>query len=347
VKPLLSGGTMKIQKSVNLSLIPGLVLSVILAIVGVMASEFLKSYITLSALILAILFGMLLRNTVGVPENAGPGVSFSLQRILRIAIIFLGFRLSVTEVFGIGIKGLTTVVIVISATLIFTTWIGKRFELPETLAILIGSGTGICGASAAIAIGGVINARDRDIAFAVAIVTIFGTVAMFLYPILETFLQLPEVAYGVWTGSSIHEVAQVVAASFAISTTSGAIATVVKLSRVLFLAPVAVILGVLSTKKQMQERVTIKSIPVPYFVFGFIIMVLINSAGIIPSYLYEMILKGDNFLLTMAMAAMGMNTGIHEIKEVGLKPFYAGFVSWIFIAILSYVLTIIVFGIWN
>ncbi len=324
------------------ALTPGIILSSVLAIGGIILSQVLRPYIAISALILAIIFGMIFRNMVGIPEVTVSGVRFSIQRILRVAIVFLGFKLSIAEVYRIGIKGLTVVAIVIAGTLIFTAYVGRKFNLHKELALLIGSGTGICGASAAIAVGSVINAKHRDIAYAVATVTIFGTIAMFIYPVIESVLQLPDMIYGVWTGSSIHEVAQVVAAGFAVSDVSGGVSTIVKLSRVLFLAPIALILGIAHSRKD-SDNFSFKAVPIPYFIFGFIAMIFLNSTGIIPQPITGSIIRIDDFLLAIAMAGMGLNTDLRDMKEIGLSPFYTGFIAWLFIAVLSYMLIWILF----
>ncbi len=328
---------MKALKKQILDLFPGIMLSSVLATGGIILSYLVRPYVAISALILAILLGMIVRNAWHLPQITVPGVRFSIQRILRIAIVFLGFKLSIGEVYRIGFKGLMIIAMVITGTLIFTTYVGKRFNLHKELAILIGSGTGICGASAAIAVGSVINAKHRDIAYAVATVTVFGTVAMFLYPALDSMLHLPDVIYGVWAGSSIHEVAQVVAAGFAVSDVSGGIGTIVKLSRVLFLAPVALILGAMHARNS-PDNLSFRSIPVPYFVFGFIAMILLNSLGIVPHSVTGYIIRADDFLLAVAMAGMGLNTDLRDMRAIGLSPLYTGFVAWVFIAILSYAL---------
>jgi len=191
-------------------------------------------------------------------------------------------------------------------------------------------------------VGGVINARDRNIAFAIATVTLFGTVAMFVYPVLAKIMGLSSVFYGVWAGASIHEVAQVVAAGYAVSNTSGDIATVVKLSRVALLAPIAIVLGILLARKDVGGF-SFRSVPVPYFILGFVAMIFINSVRIIPDAVSRAMIQIDDLLLAIAMAAMGLNTSFRDMKEVGIMPFYVGLIAWMFIASISYVLISILY----
>jgi len=325
-----------------MSIMPGLAFSSALAVVAIILAKIVNKYVAISPLILAIVVGMIFRNTAGLPEIFSQGMQFSLKRVLRIAIILLGLKLSIAEILHVGSKGLVVVVASVALTLAFSIWIGKRFGISEELATLIGTGVSICGASAAIAVAGVINARDRNVAFAIATVTVFGTAAMFIYPVLASVMGLSSTVYGVWAGASIHEVAQVVAAGYAVSDESGNIATIVKLSRVVLLAPVAVILGILFARKS-AGGFSLRSVPVPYFIFGFIAMIFINSMAIIPDQITRILIQVDNFMLAVAMAAMGLNTSFRDMREIGITPFYVGFIAWMFIAVISYALVMVLY----
>ena len=223
--------------------IPGLLLSSMLAYLCVFIPKIsLLSQFHINSLIIAIVLGMVIKNIFPLPSYFEPGIRFAFKQVLRLAIVLLGFKLSLGDIGQIGGKGIFLVTVVTGGTLIFTGWLGKKIGLERSLAFLIGAGSSICGASAIAAVAPVIEARDQDIAFAVATVTIFGTLAMFLYPVLYHLLHLPDVFYAVWAGSSIHEVAQVVAAGFAIGDQVGEYATVVKLTRVLLVIPTIFIL---------------------------------------------------------------------------------------------------------
>lgn len=317
--------------------VPGLLYSGVLAVLSVGLAKIVNNYVAVSPLILAIVTGMLFRNVTGLPEVFRRGIEFSLKRILRIAIVLLGLKLSVSEIASVGSKGLVVVFAGVTLTLALSIWLGKYTRVSEELATLIGTGVSICGASAVIAVGGVINARDRNIAFAIATVTAFGTVAMFLYPVLAGILGLSGVVYGIWAGASIHEVAQVVAAGYAVSDVSGDIATLVKLSRVVLLAPVVMVLGILSARKE-ADSLNLRSVPVPYFVLGFIAMIFVNSIGVLPHAASSAVIQLDDFLLAIVMAAMGLNTSFHDMKKIGMTPLYVGLAAWMFIAALSYLL---------
>lgn len=226
-------------------LVPGLLLTSGVALLATGLQK-LPSLSLLSPLILAVLLGVLIKNTVGTPGICRPGITFSLKRILRLAIILLGLRLNFAQVLAIGPTGLAIVVLTLVSTFIFTCWLGRRMGVERKLTQLIAAGTSICGASAVVATSGVVKSSDEDVAYAVAIVTVFGTLSMLLYPGLNMGLDLTSAAFGLWCGTSIHEVAQVVAAAFQVGQASGEIATITKLSRVLFLVPMLIGLGVLS-----------------------------------------------------------------------------------------------------
>ncbi len=299
-----------------------------------------------SSLIIAILLGMLVKNLFRVPPSLDVGIHFAVKKVLRLAIILLGFQLSLGEIGRIGGKGFLLVTVVTAATLIFTMWIGKKLGLDRDLSVLIGTGSSICGASAVAAVAPVIDAKERDTSFAIATVTLFGTIAMFLYPIVFRIFQLPDLLYAVWAGSSIHEVGQVVAAGFAAGEGAGQFATLIKLTRVLLIIPAAILLGAAQMKRPQTDADprSIRRIAIPWFVFGFLAVVLINSLPLLPKPITQTMVSVDSFLLTIAMAGMGLETSFKNMKTVGMKPFYAGLLTTLFIAIFGFVISALLFA---
>ncbi|MDJ0735071.1 MAG: YeiH family protein [Nostocaceae cyanobacterium] len=291
----------------------------------------------LSSLILAILLGILVKNTVGVPKIYQPGIKFSLKRILRLSIILLGLRLSLPQVIAVGPTGLGIVLVTLVSTFIFTCWLGRQLGVNKKLTKLIAAGTSICGASAIVATNGVVESKDEDVAYAVAIVTIFGTMSMLLYPLLPIIFQVTSQEFGIWCGVSIHETAQVIAAAFQGGEVSGELATIAKLSRVIFLVPIVLTLGLLSANPgKSPEKMNLNKLPIPWFVFGFIALMLLNSLNIFPQNLKASVIEFNHFLLAISMAGMGLKTSLFEIKETGIKPLYLGAASWLFISIFSF-----------
>jgi uncharacterized integral membrane protein (TIGR00698 family) len=318
---------------VHLKIVPGLLLTATIAATS-FALHSLPGVAAFSPMILAILIGIAFHNLVGTPARAKAGVTFSLRRILRLAIILLGLQLTAAQVAEVGPKGVGVIIVTLLATFAFTKWLGALLGVDRKLAELIAAGTSICGASAVIATNTVTNAHDEDVAYAVACVTVFGSIAMFAYPLLPGLLQLSPHAYGLWAGASIHEIAQVVAAAFQDGKAAGDFGTIAKLSRVMMLAPVVIGLGFL-TRLRAEKTHHRAAAPVPWFVLGFVALVGLNSLITVPTALKSDIVMLTTFLLSMALAAMGLETDIRKLRAKGLRPLLLGSASFLFIATFS------------
>jgi uncharacterized integral membrane protein (TIGR00698 family) len=289
---------------------------------------------TLSPLILAIILGMAFHNLIGTPVRAKPGVKFSQQRILRLAIILLGFQLTFEQVMVVGPTGFAVIAITLVSTFVFTTLLGRLMGVEAKLTQLIAAGTSICGASAVIATNTVTQAPDEDAAYAVACATVFGSIAMFAYPLLPGLLHLDPHAFGLWSGASIHEIAQVVAAAFQGGEKAGEFGTIAKLSRVILLAPTIITLGLLAARQARAGggHHSKAKAPMPWFVLGFIALIGFNSMISMPESLRHDIVAVTTFLLTMALAAMGLETDFGKLKQKGLQPLLLAFIASLFIA---------------
>lgn len=289
-----------------------------------------------SALILAIVLGMVVRNTVGVPAAAQAGVSFCLKKVLRLAIILLGLQLSFVQVAQVGGRGFGVVAAALAGTFLFTTWLGRRMGVDRKLTQLIAAGSSICGASAVIATNVVTEGSDEDVAYGVACVTVFGSLSMFVYPLLPHLLHLSPVAFGLWVGASIHEVAQVIAAAFQDGQVSGQFATISKLTRVMLLAPTVLTLGVLAARGKVNSgKLNTKTVPIPWFVLGFVAMIGFNTLNIVPLHVKALVITANQFLLAVSLAAMGLETSVAKLKQKGLKPLALGAAAWLFISAFS------------
>lgn len=248
---------------------PGLVLTSAIAGAG-FASRQLPGLGLFSPMILSIIAGIVFHNVIGTPVRAKAGVVFSLRRILRLAIVLLGLQLTAQEVIEVGPTGIAVIVLTLVATFLFTTWLGRLIGVDRKLTQLIAAGTSICGASAVIATNTVTQAHDEDVAYAVACVTVFGSIAMFAYPLLPAVLHLDAHAFGLWSGASIHEIAQVVAAAFQDGKQAGEFATIAKLSRVMMLAPTVIVLGLIAAGRASRRGHVHNQAkpPLPWFVLG-------------------------------------------------------------------------------
>jgi uncharacterized integral membrane protein (TIGR00698 family) len=321
-------------RPIDLEIFPGLLLTGVIA-ASAFALRFLPGVGVLSPMILAIILGITFHNVVGTPARAKAGVQFSLRRILRFAIILLGLQLTARQVVEVGPKGIGVIVLTLVATFLFTKGAGRLLGVDRKLAELIAAGTSICGASAVIATNTVTNAHDEDVAYAVACVTIFGSIAMFAYPLLPGLLHLSPRAFGLWAGASIHEIAQVVAAAFQDGKAAGDFGTIAKLSRVMLLAPVVVSLGLLARARPGGGKQQTAAAPIPWFALGFVALVGLNSVVSVPASFKFPVVTLTTFLLSMALAAMGLETDIRKLRAKGLRPLLLGLASFLFIATFS------------
>lgn len=314
-------------------ILPGVVLTAVIAAMA-FALRHIPYVSILSPIILSIAIGMALHNFVGTPALAKPGVAFSMRRILRFAIILLGLQLTAAQLVEVGGTGLAIIAMALAATFLFTQQLGRLIGVDRKLSQLIAAGTSICGASAVIATNTVTDAPDEDVAYAVACVTVFGSIAMFAYPLLPGLLHLDPHAFGLWSGASIHEIAQVVAAAFQDGRRAGEFATIAKLARVMMLAPVVITLGFFAARRARLggEGQSNARVPMPWFVLGFIALVFVNSAVAIPPETRNVIVTATTFLLSMALAAMGLETDIRKLHAKGLRPLLLGASAFLFIS---------------
>ncbi len=297
----------------------------------------------MSALILAIVLGMAVRNTAGVVPACQSGITFCLKKVLRLAIILLGLQLSFAQVRQVGLTGFCIVAASLVGTFLFTTWLGRKMGVDRKLTQLIAAGSSICGASAVIAANVVVSGKDEDVAYGVAVVTVFGSISMLLYPALNHLLGLSPTAFGVWAGASIHEIAQVIAAVSQNGAASLQYGTISKLTRVMLLAPTVLVLGFLNARRTVSEsgrtgKLDLRQIPIPWFVLGFIAMIGVNTLNIIPAQIKAELIVINQFLLAVSLAAMGLETSLKKLKEAGVKPLILGASVWGFISVFSFIM---------
>ena len=276
----------------------------------------------LSALPLAIVLGMAAGHFIRRIPSAGEErfCRFSQQKLLRVGIILFGFSLNFHQLAAVGWQALVVDAIVISTIFLAGTWLGiKVLKLEPDVAMLTAVGSAICGAAAVMAAESVIKPRQRDVTVAVATVVLFGTLAMFSYPLLYPLAGMSEQAYGIFIGSTVHEVAQAVAAGQSIGEQALQNAVIVKLMRVMLLAPFIVLLSYLLTKTG-RHQAGAKKIVIPWFVGGFVLAAGINTLVTIPPLLHQLLQASSQLTLAMAMAALGFHTRWATIRKAGLKP---------------------------
>lgn len=314
-------------------LLPGLALAAAIALVARSAAS-ASEVGWLSPMILAVLLGMGLNRALGAPAWAQPGLALAMRPLLRLGVMLLGLQLSLAQLGALGLSGLLVVALCLAATFVFTLAFGRLLGVDPALTELIAAGTSICGASAVVAANTVTRAREEDVAYAISIVTLFGTVAMLVFPMLQRVIELSPAGYGLWIGASVHEVAQVVAAGFQGGSDAGEFATISKLARVMLLAPVVLVLGRLALRRRGAASDT--PVPaVPWFVAGFIALMLLNSLVAIPEQAAQATRAATSFLLTAALAAVGMQTDVAKLVSRGGRPLLLGLAAFLFIGTLA------------
>ncbi len=321
--------------------LPGLLLCGALASAGFWLAglPWVRDTLHLSALLLVILLGMAWKSLLPEPPAALPGIRMAQRPVLRWAVAGLGFRLSLGELWAIGGPALLVVVVSTAVALFGGWWIARRLGLPEKLGLLLGVGSGICGASAVVAADTVVQGERRDAAVSLGIITLLGTVGIVAYPLAARALGMPEFLYGVWAGASLHEMAHVVAAGFGVSPEAARVATVVKLARISLLAPVVLYLG-WSLRHRHLEAGAAKVAPVPWFLVLFVVFAGVNSLGVLPAEWIERIRRADLWLLCVGMAGVGLQTGFSDLRAAGARAIVAGVLMWALLAAVSYGLAV-------
>ncbi|MBQ7037448.1 MAG: YeiH family putative sulfate export transporter [Clostridia bacterium] len=283
----------------------------------------------LGSSIIALFMGTII-NSFFHPDWIKPALKFTSKRVLKAAIVLLGASLSVGTIMSVG--KMTFFVMIFTFAMCFGGgyFVRKLFGLNWKLSNLISAGTGICGGSAVAAIAPVIDADDKDIAFALSSTFLFDMVMIALYPLMGRALGMTDIAYGIWAGTSVNDTASVVASGYAFSEVAGDFATMVKLTRTIAIIPTVLVFAYIGTRikrKEMQsgggKKVNILKI-IPWFIGGFLVLAIANSAGIIPAEVSAMLKTASKFLMVMALAAIGLGTSITDFKKAGLSPMFYG-----------------------
>ena len=339
----------------------------ILLVLGIaLLSRFLHGLIqqplfskSISEILVAVLLGLFIGNAFPLGRGFRAGARFVLQRLLRFGIILLGLRLSLQDVAATGLTALILVVICISAALTLAHFAGRLFRIPPRLAILIGVGTAICGNTAIIATAPVLEVDEEEMGFAVATITLFGLLAVLLYPLLGHIIGLSDYAFGLWAGTAVNDTSQVIAVGAIYSDAALDVATIVKLTRNTLMAPIIILYGLVNShglRKEMSaeasqaSRFSWKKV-VPGFVIGFLVMTVIRTLGVASGILPQSVSNpGDlqaaaaflksmdhisKFLILMALAGVGLNTNLASLRRIGLKPLLVGTCVALLLATLS------------
>ena len=283
----------------------------------------------LGASIIALFMGTLI-NSFFHPGWIKPALKFTSKKILKGAIILLGASLSISTVLTVGRQTFFVMIFTFAMCFGGGYFVRKIFKLNWKLGNLISAGTGICGGSAVAAIAPVIDADDKDIAFAMSSTFLFDMVMIALYPLMGKALGMNDIAYGIWAGTSVNDTASVVASGYAFSDAAGDYATMVKLTRTIAIIPTVLVFAWVGTRMKRKElqaaegkKVNVVKI-VPWFICGFLALAIVNSIGWIPADVSGAMKTASKFLMVTALAAIGLNTSLVDFKKAGLAPMFYG-----------------------
>jgi uncharacterized integral membrane protein (TIGR00698 family) len=324
--------------------IPGILFATVVALVAIeMSSRYpALGRNGLSILTLAILIGIAIGNMPiykFLISYCGSGINFSKQKVLRLGIILYGFRLTLQDIGDVGISGIVIDAFMLTSTFILAIYLGmKYFKLDRDTSVLIGAGSSICGAAAILATEPILKASNERVAVAISTIVIFGTISIFLYPVIYSYALLHYAEYcspekfGIYIGSTIHEVAQVVATAGAIGDEVTNTAVIAKMVRVMMLAPFLISVAAFVSFSEKASKLPAagnttggdakKSIGkfFPVFAIFFLIAIGINSTGYISEPIRNSLIYLDNFLLALAMGALGLTTHLSAIAKAGIRP---------------------------
>jgi uncharacterized integral membrane protein (TIGR00698 family) len=352
-----------------LQLPPGLLTAVLLAWLSVWLSNYVGVRLMgfektpISAVMMAILLGLIIGNTVPLPESLKPGFTFAVKKVLRVGIILLGIRLSIFDVFRLGALGVPIVLLCILGALFFTTRLNKWLKLPERLGALIAVGTSICGVSAIVATGPAINAKDEEVTYAVSVITIFGIIATLVYPYAANVIFTGDpVKAGLFLGTSIHDTSQVTGAALVFSDVfslprSLDVATVTKLVRNVFMVAVIPFMAFYYTRKiagqgEPEGKIGFAKL-LPLFIIGFLACAALRSIGDVGisaggnafglwdsvawKSIYGFIKDWAVNFLVVALAGVGLSTRFRILKGLGIEPFLVGLGAALIVGVVSFV----------
>lgn len=295
-------------------------------------------------LVIAIMLGMVWRAIAGVNSGLMEGASYSSKKLLRLGIILLGFRLNLYDIYNAG----STVFLIAFANLTFTLLVvyglSRVFKVEKRLGILTACGTAICGAAAVVAIAPVIKANEKETAVGAANVAVLGTIFTIVYTLVFSYLGLNALEYGVFSGGTLHEIAHVVAAADPAGQAALDLAIIVKLTRVALLVPVAILIGYYLKRKETGsagEKLTFSTLPIPWFILGFLAVSAFNTTGIVSEAAATTIVSLAYLLIGMAMAGLGMSVDFKSFRQMGGKALAAGLAGSVLLALFGYMLVIV------
>lgn len=316
--------------------LPGLCVALVIAAFAKLLESILPIHL-IGASVIALFLGMIINHFVKPNAMLAGGLKFTSKKVLKFAIILLGASLSIGTILTVGKMSLTVMCFTLLTCFGGGYFIGKALGLNWKLSNLISAGTGICGGSAIAAIAPVIDADDKDIAYAMSATFLFDMAMILLFPVMGEAMGLSDMAYGLWAGTAVNDTSSVVAAGYAYSEAAGDFATMVKLTRTLSIIPTVIIFALievnhkkkvaLANESSSNVKANVKLTKIfPWFILGFVALAVVNSFGVIPTVVSKVAKDISKFLMVAALAAIGLNTSFKDMKKSGIKPMVHGFI---------------------
>lgn len=312
----------------------GIGLCIIIALIATLLGQVLP---LIGGIIFSIILGIMISNTIKISDKYQPGIKFASKKILQYAIIVMGFTLNLRVVVEMGLSSLPITLTTITTALLVSVWLGKLLGITDNIRTLIGVGTAICGGSAIAAASPIIEAKEDEVAFSLTTIFLFNIIAVFIFPLIGHTLHMSDIGFGHFAGTAINDTSSVVAAGYAYSASAGDTATIVKLVRALMIIPVCLLLVGIQLRKRKQTDFTIKSV-FPWFILYFLFASIVTTVTNLPEAMINYVKVISTFMISIAMAGIGLSVNIKRFMTIGLKPVMLGAGVWFVVAGISIVM---------
>ncbi|WP_201313933.1 putative sulfate exporter family transporter [Dyella sp. EPa41] len=321
--------------------LPGLLLSVAIALVALGLGRELP---LIGGPVFGIVLGILVRNIVAPGGTYTPGIQFAGKQVLQWSIIALGFGLSLNQVAKTGLESLSVTLVTITVAFLAAWLLGRALGVHDKLKILIGVGTAICGGSAIAAVTPIIKPDEHDTAFAISTIFLFNLVAVLLFPLLGHLLHLTDLGFGLWAGTAINDTSSVVAAGYSFSKEAGDYATIVKLTRATLIIPICLVLAFATAWKQKKQGATDFSLRriFPWFILWFLVASALRTAGIVPVVIQPALHMAAEFLIIVALTAIGLSANLRKMASTGARPILLGLGVWAAVSVSSLLVQLVI-----
>lgn len=318
---------------------PGLLLAVAIGVVALLLGRWAP---LIGGPVIGIVIGIVVRNLLAPGERYSPGIAFAGKKILQWSIIALGFGLSLSQVAKTGLESLSVTLITMTAAFLAAWGLGRWLGVHDKLMVLVGVGTAICGGSAIAAVTPIIRSEDHDTAFAISTIFLFNVIAVLLFPLLGHLMHMSDLGFGLWAGTAINDTSSVVAAGYSYSKAAGDYATIVKLTRATLIIPVCLVLALVVAAREKRKHAAAGSVGqfslariFPWFILWFLVASAVRTAGLIPTAIQPALHMLAEFLIIVALTAIGLSANLRKMAASGPRPILLGLGVWIAVAVSS------------